>query len=251
MNGRELSREIDLYEGFHFHVRYLGEKLFVGIKLAHKYVDTAWAVDRFSADELKNLKMRMFLYHFGSNWFTIQLLEALGKSIEETRFIPNGSDEAVSVFDYTIEKVGKNSVPWIRSLDPKSPAILYRYQGRDQRLFAALALAKLIHRTEDDGARELHRLSIKNPEDRFTFSLDVIRQYFRGINFFGAELRIQRRHILFGPMSIRFQRSSSGRAGCCASGKTRRAEKQHSPIWADPNESLVRQGCRCSRFVDA
>jgi hypothetical protein len=191
VNGRELSREIDLYEGFHFHVRYLGEKLFVGIKLAHKYVDTAWAVDRFSADELKNLKMRMFLYHFGSNWFTIQLLEALGKSIEETRFIPNGSDEAVSVFDYTIEKVGKNSVPWIRSLDPKSPAILYRYQGRDQRLFAALALAKLIHRTEDDGARELHRLSIKNPEDRFTFSLDVIRQYFRGINFFGAELRIR------------------------------------------------------------
>ncbi len=190
VNARELSREIDLYEGFHFHLRYLGDRLFVGIKLAHKYVDMAWAIDRFSAEQLKNLKMRMFLYHFGNDWFTIQLLDTLGKSIQETRFVPNGTGDPISVFDYTVTKVGKTGAPWVRSLDPKTPAILYRYPGRDQRLFAALGLAKLIHRTEDEGARELHRRSIKSPEERFTFSLSAIDNYFRGLNFFGTEVQI-------------------------------------------------------------
>jgi hypothetical protein len=47
LNGGNLSREIDLYEGFHFHIRYFDGGLFLRIKLAHKYVDAAWAVDRF------------------------------------------------------------------------------------------------------------------------------------------------------------------------------------------------------------
>ncbi len=83
LNGHEITRETDLYEGFHFHLRYLDDTLFVGIKLAHKYVDVAWAVDRFSCEERKRLKMRMFLYHLGNRWFPVQLLETLDKSIEE------------------------------------------------------------------------------------------------------------------------------------------------------------------------
>src|ERR1700722_6081583 len=73
LNCNEISRETDLYEGFHFHLRYLDNKLFVGIKLTHKYVDVAWVVDRFSTEECKRLKMRMFLYHFGNRWFPVQL----------------------------------------------------------------------------------------------------------------------------------------------------------------------------------
>jgi len=191
LNGREISREIDLYEGFHFHLRYFEAKIFVGIKLAHKYVDVAWAVDRFSSEECKALKMRMFLYHFGNRWFPVQLLETLEKSIKEARFIPEGAAEPVSVFDYTLEKGGKNPPPWIRSLDPNSPAILYRYPGRDQRLFAALGLAKLIHRTNDAGAKELHHRSIKGPEERFSFSRSVIERFFQGREFFGQEIRVK------------------------------------------------------------
>ncbi len=191
LNGNEISRETYLYEGFHFHLRYLDDKLFVGIKLAHKYVDVAWAVDRFTSEERKRLKMRMFLYHFGNRWFPVQLLEALDKSIQEARFVPGDTGEPISVFDYTAEKAGKNPPPWIRSLDPNSPAILYRYPGRAQRLFAALGLAKLILRTDDAGAKELHRRSIRNPEERFGFTRRVIESYFQGRQFFGTEVRVK------------------------------------------------------------
>ena len=190
LNDREIGRELDLYEGFHFHLRYLDDRLFVGIKLAHKYIDATWAIDRFSVEELKRLKMRMFLYHFGNRWFPIQLLEALDKSIREARFVPNGTGQPVSVFDYTLEHAGKNPPPWIRSLKPDSPAIRYRYPGRDKGRFGALGLAKLIHRTNDPFAKVLHPRSIKGPEDRFALTRQVIEDYFQHRQFFGREIRV-------------------------------------------------------------
>jgi hypothetical protein len=190
VNGHEISRQVDLYEGFHFHIRYLDGKLFVGIKLSYKYVDVAWATDRFSREELRRRKMRMFLYHFGDKWYPVQLLECLDKSIRDVRFVPEDTGEPISVFDYTVQKAGKNPPPWIRGLDPESPAILYRYPGRAQRLHAALALAKLIHRTDDAVVGDLHRRSIKSPDDRFRFSRRVIERYFQGQKFFGSELSV-------------------------------------------------------------
>ncbi len=191
VNGHEISRQVDLYEGFHFHIRYLDGRLFVGIKLSYKYVDVAWATDRFSREELKRRKMRIFLYHFGSQWYPVQVLECLDKSIRDARFVPEDTGEPISVFDYTVQKAGKNPPPWITALDPESPAILYRYPGRDQRLQAALALAKLIHRTDDAAVRDMHRRSIKSPEDRFRFSRHVIERYFQGRLFFGSELKVK------------------------------------------------------------
>jgi hypothetical protein len=191
LNDREIGREIDLYEGFHFHLRYLDNKLFVGIKLAHKYIDATWAIDRFSLEEFKQLKMRMFLYHFGNRWFPIQLLEALDRPIQEARFVPDGTGQPVSVFDYTVERAGKNPPPWIRSLKPDSPAIRYRYPGRDQGLFGALGLAKLIHRTNDSCGKALHPRSIKSPEPRFALTGQVIADYFQGRRFFGGEIRVK------------------------------------------------------------
>ena len=191
VNGHEISREVDMYEGFHFHIRYLDGRLFVGIKLSYKYVDVAWATDRFSREELRQRKMRMFLYHFGNQWYPVQLLECLDKSIRDVRFVPEDTGEPISVFDYTVQKAGKNPPPWIRALDSESPAILYRYPGRDQRLHAALALAKMIHRTDDAAVRDMHRRSIKSPDDRFRFSRLVIERYFQGRQFFGSELKVR------------------------------------------------------------
>jgi len=190
LNGGNLSREIDLYEGFHFHIRYFDGGLFLGIKLAHKYVDAAWAVDRFREETFERLKMRMFLYHFGYTWYPIQLIEVMDKSIGETEFVPAGSEAAISLFDYVMAKAGKNAPPWIRNLDSKTRAVRHRNPGRDVRLFSPLALLKLIHRTNDPGAKELHRESIKDPEERFSFGRQIVERYFQNQTFLGAGLSI-------------------------------------------------------------
>jgi hypothetical protein len=191
LNGGNLSREVDFYEGFHFHLQYLDKRLFVGIKLVHKYVDAVWAVDRFREENYERLKMRMFLYHFGFSWYPIQLIEVSDKTIEETEFVVQGSGASVNLFAYVVGKAGKGAPPWIRNLNPKTRAVRYRNPGRDQRLFAPLGLLKLIHRTDDPEAKQLHRQSIKEPEDRFSFSRQVVEKYFRNQKFLGRELSIK------------------------------------------------------------
>jgi hypothetical protein len=190
MNGGNLSREIDLYEGFNFHVQYLEKKLFVGIKIVHKYVDAAWAVDRFPEESFEQLKMRMFVYHFGYRWYPIQLIEVSDKTIGETEFVLQHSGKCVTLFDYIIEQAGNNAPPWIRNLNAKTRAVRYRNPGRDVRLYAPLALLKLIHRNDDPGAKEVHRQSIKGPEDRFSFGRSVVEKYFEGKTFLGKPLAI-------------------------------------------------------------
>lgn len=189
LNGGATSREIDFYEGFHFHVRYLGDHLFLGIRLAHKYVDAAWAVDRFRDESFERLKMRMFLYHFGYSWYPVQLIEVTNKSLAETEFVDSGSGKTVTLFDYILAKAG-TTAPWIRNLDAKSKAVRYQNPGRHVRLSAPLALLKLIHRTEDPEAKLLHRQSIKDPKERFMFGRRIVERYFQNRKFLGERLSI-------------------------------------------------------------
>jgi hypothetical protein len=192
INYRESDREADLYEGFHFHLRFFDGRLFLGVSLSYKYIDDAWLVDRFTPDQMRRLKMRHVLYHFGHRWYTVQLLDILGVSIKEARFQPQDAAEATTVFDYTRAENKDNPPPWIQALDPASPAITYRSPGRDQVRFAAAALGKLIYRTDAPEVRHLHRRSIKQPTDRFRFTSMIVERYFKKARFGETALDIAR-----------------------------------------------------------
>jgi hypothetical protein len=190
VNFRESDREVDLFEGFHFHLRFYDDRLFLGVNLSYKYIDSSWLVDRFKPEDLKHLKMRYLLYHFGNQLYVVQLLDVLNQTISTARFVPYGSRDAVSVFDYTRLACKDNPPQWISALNPDSLAITYRSPGRDQTRFAAAALAKLVHRTDDPEVSSLHRRSIKSPAERFRFTQDIVERYFSRTCFGGTELGI-------------------------------------------------------------
>jgi hypothetical protein len=190
VNFKESDREVDFFEGFHFHLRFFDDRLFLGLNLSYKYIDSSWLVDRYKPEDLRRLKMRHLLYHFGNQFYVVQLLDVMTRSISETRFVPQGSPQAISVFDYTKEAWKNNPPQWISALNPDSLAITYKSPGRDQSRFAAAALAKLIHRTDDPEASQLHRRSIKQPSDRFRYTEDIVERYFRRMRFGMTELDI-------------------------------------------------------------
>jgi len=190
VNFREPDRKVDLYEGFHFHLRFVGNRLFLGVNLSYKYIDSAWLVDRFTTEQMRGLKMRHMLYQFGHRWYVVQLLNILGQSIRDARFQADGTGETTTVFDYTQSTFRDNPPPWIQALDPNSPAIAYRYPGRDKTRFGGAALAKLIHKTDAPEVRYLHRRSIKIPADRFKFTTEIVERYFNKARLGGAELDI-------------------------------------------------------------
>ena len=107
LNWREDRRDIDVFEGFGFRLMFLGGQLFLALRLSTKYVESAWIVDRNGPGELRDLRMRHLLYHMGHRWFPVQLIGALGRSISEARFTPEGGGPA-DVYGYTISKTRKN-----------------------------------------------------------------------------------------------------------------------------------------------
>lgn len=190
VNFRESDREVDLFEGFHFHLRFYDNRLFLGVNLSYKYIDSSWLVDRYKPEDLRRLKMRHLLYHFGNQFYVVQLLDVLNQTISTTRFTPNGTGEAVSVYDYTKDSWKDSPPQWISALNPDSPAITYRSPGRDQTRFAAAALAKLVYRTDDPVASQLHGRSIKQPSERFRYTEEIVDRYFRRMRFGATDLDI-------------------------------------------------------------
>src|SRR6266568_1888047 len=159
VNYKDDRRDVDVYGGFGFRLLVLDGKFYLVLRLAYRYVDTAWLVERRDDSGMRSLKMRHLLYHFGNRWFPVQLLDPIGKGIRDAKFIPDNGDAATNVYDLTLRKTGQNPPNWIRSLAPDSPAIVYRYPGNEKRRYGAAALCKLMLTTAEPQVRAVHKLS--------------------------------------------------------------------------------------------
>lgn len=87
---------------------------------------TLLAPKRLNSDDPAGYLRRYCLYHFGSQWYMVQLWSLTGLPVAEQRFLPNGKDQVVDVLTYTRECWKANPPAWVRELRPESPAILYR-----------------------------------------------------------------------------------------------------------------------------
>ena len=166
LNYRQDNREIDVFRGFGYRLGWVCNRLCVWIKLTHRYAESSWLLEGYSLDDIQQkLRMRHFLYYYGHRWFPVQLLGLTGKSIAEQCFIPDGSRDPISVYDWTLrEASGDHPPPWIQSLDHHSPAIAYRYPSNEKKRSGAAALCKLLVQTEDERVGAVHRMSIVDPQ---------------------------------------------------------------------------------------
>ncbi len=185
VNFKQDSRDVDVYEGFGFRLVVIDGRVYLAISLKYKYVHTAWLVEAYDEAGMRGLKMRHMLYHFGHRWYPVQFLDLVGRSVGETRFMPDGSAQPISVQDYTIQKAGSHPPNWVSCLDPKSPAIFYRSPGNEKRRYGAAALCKLMLSTDDPRVKGMHRLSVKSPEERFRLTTELVRTHFSEACFEG------------------------------------------------------------------
>jgi hypothetical protein len=191
VNWKESAREVDVYEGFSFRLVRHDDRLFLALKLSHRYGENAWLVDRYGEVEIRALRMRHLLYHFGNAWFTVQLLGLTGESVADQKFQPHGGGPITNVFDYTREKAGRAPPNWVKALDAESPAILYRYPGNEQRRYGAAALCKLLLNTADPRVRGVHARSIIPPQKRFELLRDVALRHFSSARLGEVTVRVR------------------------------------------------------------
>jgi len=193
LNYRQDNREIDVFRGFGYRLGWVCNRLCVWIKLTHRYAESSWLLEGYSLDDIQQkLRMRHFLYYYGHRSFPVQLLGLTGKSIAEQCFIPDGSRDPISVYDWTLrEASGDHPPPWIQSLDHHSPAIAYRYPSNEKKRSGAAALCKLLVQTEDERVGAVHRMSIVDPQARFAELRKVAETYLARATFGDTPIRIR------------------------------------------------------------
>ncbi len=192
---------VDIYPGFTWNVIATENgRLFLAVDTTFRYVDRHWLPERWDENDPNRYLRRHCLYHFGHQWYIVQLWGLTGQPLAEQQFLAEGEAQAQNVFAYTKEQWRTNPPPWVRDLDRESPAIIYRYPGNEKERYGALALCKLLLSTADEETAYLHRQSILEPAVRFGRIAEIVTRHFqhaqlghRAIQITEQPLEIERR----------------------------------------------------------
>lgn len=192
VNEARADHSVDIFGGFRYKIVCLeGRHLFLALDLAYKYVDRSWLTEHLSNQEIREFLMRRCLYHFGRQWYEVQLMAGTDLTIQEQKF----EDEAGrvwNVWEYTKHKCGEPLPAPIPALDPGSPAIQYRNPGNEKRRYGAAALCKLTYGTMDPGVRAIHRGAMRPPDQRFAELGRIVERYFSQAQIAGRTLQVSR-----------------------------------------------------------
>jgi len=191
LNAGDRRSTVDVYPGFNWSVIATEEgRIFLSVDTTTRYVDRRWLLDAAKGQNPDAFLRRHCLYHFGHQWYVVQLWALTNRTIAQQRFLPEGKDQTVDVFTYTKECWERNPPPWVRDLDPNSPAVLYRYPGNEKERYGALALCKLSLSTREAEAAGLHRYSTPDPARRFEQIMAIVKRHFQGASLGGQPIEV-------------------------------------------------------------
>lgn len=183
--------DVAVYPGFSWQVVEHGNgRLHIALASSVRYVDSKWLSERYNALNPQEFRNEHCLYHFGDQWYPIQILSVCPLSIGEQQFKLDGGGTA-TVLAYTKTKHPRNAR--VAALDASSPAITYRYPNRPGLTrYGSLALCKRTMKTDEiGGARreQIHNRAALKPQRRVHLASRDIRE-FTGAKLGGIPLRI-------------------------------------------------------------
>jgi hypothetical protein len=192
-NAHDATRDIDVFHGFSYGFRWLEGKLYLVLNPATRYVETRWLTESVPAERLAEQRMRHGLYHFGEQWYRVQLMEVTQQPILATQFTDRDGT-LTNVYDYTRKVWQDSQRPWIRDLDPQGPAIVYRAGNRKPRHGAA-ALFKRTIKTNDPRLKAMRVRAGLEPEARFLAMEEVVRRLSGRARFDATPILIERKAL--------------------------------------------------------
>jgi hypothetical protein len=169
------------------------------LDITNKYVDKSWFLSRVDEQDIARYRMRHFLYHFGHQWYQVQLLGTTEHSIQEQMFQNERTSEMEYVYQYTKKQCCKTPPYWILNLDKDSPAIIYRHPGSEKQRYGAAALCKLMYSTKDLMDSKLHRNTILSPQKRFQKIEGVVRKLFQNAALDGTHIYLSKKPLEVTP----------------------------------------------------
>jgi hypothetical protein len=176
------SLRIDVYDGFTYSfVPYQG-RICLCVDVSKRYLSANWLAD----SEVPVARGSRALYHYGDQWYAVEVQSASTHSIRDLRFKDRYTGQMTDVYTHTVNRWREELPEFVSRLNPNSHGLIFRTAGDGTDKYGALCLAKAILGTRDERVQQVHHHSILPPDVRLDRIQDVVKTHFSGATLNGA-----------------------------------------------------------------
>jgi len=186
-----LTSDLSLYEGFSVRAVLTPDAgLGLCVDVTSKTVSTPSLPHQIARDEFANWKGRHCIYHYGHQWYEIQVRALSDLSVSEYLIEQNGT--WLSLLDYIVQESKKPIPPELAQTPHDASVILYQ-DNRGQERAVPTPLCYPVYGTDDEEASRQHRSTILPPHRRRSKILAFANQYLERLQFGDTYLSIASR----------------------------------------------------------
>src|SRR5581483_836599 len=189
--GDYYDRDLGMYRGFGVTVVRLPDGRFgVAVDVQFKFIALHPLRSRLNRGEFDlHHKTKTFVYHFGDNWYEIELVSCTSLEVAEYPCIEGSSKQ--TLLRWLHEKSPRPVSEEIARLDKAGTVVEYTNGERQTRGVPA----QLCYRMFDSEAPEIqhvHRIATRMPDDRRADIRDVLFTHFGNLNFGGQRVVVSK-----------------------------------------------------------
>lgn len=179
---RDNTNGVNLYPGFSCRMQFVPNVGFgLVIDTLSVFTDARTLAERKAdGEDWRSWIGRHFVYEFGLRWYFIQLKNVEKKTIAEAQFIDPRSSVTTNLFDYLNDRWKDRKPEHLQLVTRDDLAVTYGSSTQQGEKYAAASLIRLRYKTNEEPARNYHKETIIDAEDRFHYLQKIIRKYLNG-----------------------------------------------------------------------
>jgi len=156
------------------------------VDIQHKFVSRDPLPTYLTEQEFQRYKAQHCIYHFGHQWYEVQLSELSDLNAAEVR-IPD-ENEFVPLLEY-ITKHSRKPIPEDLVRVAQDASVVHYFDNQDQDRAAVAALCYLVYDTENPAIQRYHSHTILNPNIRRPAIHQIVKKHLQEITFGNITLK--------------------------------------------------------------
>lgn len=157
------------------------------VDVQHKFISQYPLPTYLTEQSFQQYKAKHCIYHYGHQWYEIQLSELSDLNAMEER-VPDGNN-LISLLDYII-KHSRKPIPEDLASISQDAGVIHYFNNQNQDRAAIARLCYLVYDTADPAVQKYHSHTILKPEIRYFAIHQLVKKYLREIKFGNITLKV-------------------------------------------------------------
>ena len=170
------------------------------VAVTSKFVSNKSLPAHISRDEFPKWKGRHCIYHYGHQWYEIQVVALDDRNATEYLIPKDG--QLVSLLSLIVAESKKPIPPELAELSHDASVLLYR-NNRDEDRGVPAPLCYLVYGTDTEEVRAQHQHTIVAPYNRESMAQDFVRRYILNLRFGTTKLGVAQNPLIVPPRIFR------------------------------------------------